>query len=98
MLVYTMKNRGLKLASYSHKFYSQSAEGVALLYSASSFKIYRNAQPYRLYLQDHQPHCYHICDRIWENPPYGTACAIVLQAFLLPKVIILRKSYFYSYG
>ena len=41
---------------------------------------------------------YSICDRIWENPPYGTACAIVLQAFLLPMVIILRKSYFYSYG
>ena len=33
-----MKNRGQKLASYSHTFYSQSAEGVALLYSASSFK------------------------------------------------------------
>ena len=32
-----------------------------------------------------------ICDRIWENPPYGTTCAIVLQAFLLPVVIILRK-------
>ena len=39
-----------------------------------------------------------ICDRIWENPPYGTACAIVLQAFLSPMVIILRKSYLYSYG
>ena len=38
MLLYTMKNRGQKLASYSHTFYSQSAEGVALLYSASSFK------------------------------------------------------------
>ena len=37
MLLYTMKNRGQKLASYSHTFYSQSAEGVALLYSASSF-------------------------------------------------------------
>ena len=38
MLLYTMKNRGQKLASYSHKFYSQSALGMALLYSASSFK------------------------------------------------------------
>ena len=38
MLLYTMKNRRHKLASYSHTFYSQSAEGVALLYSASSFK------------------------------------------------------------
>ena len=41
MLLYTMKNinRGHKLASYSHTFYSQSAEGVALLYSASSFNL-----------------------------------------------------------
>ena len=38
VLLYTMKNRGQKVASYSHKFYSQSALGVALLYSASSFK------------------------------------------------------------
>ena len=36
MLLYTMKNRGQKLASYSHNFFSLS---VALLYSASSFKI-----------------------------------------------------------
>ena len=41
MLLYTMNNRGQKLASYSHtlNFYSQSDEGVALLYSASSFKL-----------------------------------------------------------
>ena len=38
MLLYTMKNRRHKLASYSHTFYSQSAEGVALLYSASSYE------------------------------------------------------------
>ena len=55
VLIYTMKNRGQMVASHSHKFYSQSALGVALLYSASSFKgiatikICRNVQPYRLY-------------------------------------------------
>ena len=41
VLLYTMKNRGQKVASYSHKFYSQSAPGVALLYSASSFKLWK---------------------------------------------------------
>ena len=41
-------------------------------------------------------HIHDICDRIWENPPYGTACAIVLQAFFIAygdniaKVIFLQ--------
>ena len=36
------------------------------------------------------------CDRIWQKPPYGTACAIVLQAFFIAygdnivKVIFLQ--------
>lgn len=33
--------------------------------------------------------CIHMCDRTWENPPYGTTYAIVLQAYLLARIIII---------
>ena len=38
------------------------------------------------------------CDRIWENPAYCHACAIILIIIFVTLVITLRNPYLLSYG
>ena len=40
----------------------------------------------------------HKCDRIWENPAYCHACAIILIIIFVTLVITLRNPYLLSYG